>query len=93
MLDVQGGQALLVSRYALDCQRYSSTHADTTWASCTLRSWLNSTFYSEAFTDDEVSHIALATLSNHDNPDLGGTEGGPDTEGLVFLLSVAEVVR
>ncbi len=92
VLDVQEGKALLISRYALDCQPYSSDGSDTTWQACSLRVWLNGTFLSTAFTDGEQKGILTTNVDNSRRQGDSGyrTEGGSDTEDKVFLLSYAE---
>ena len=89
VLDKKDGKALLISKYGLDCQPYNTSRTSVTWEICTLRSWLNSTFYTTAFNADQQSMIASTTLTNPDNPEFG-TEGGNNTNDKVFLLSIAE---
>ncbi|MDO4182811.1 MAG: DUF6273 domain-containing protein [Coriobacteriia bacterium] len=90
VLDEQNGKKLLVSRYALDCQRYNTAYAGVTWETCTLRVWLNGTFYDAAFSAADKARIASTWVANDDNPDYG-TPGGNDTSDNVFCLSLAEV--
>ncbi|MBN1778057.1 MAG: peptidoglycan-binding protein, partial [Clostridiales bacterium] len=60
-----------------------------TWESATLRTWLNNDFLNTAFTEQEREVIITSVISNEDNPEYG-TDGGPDTQDRVFLLSLAE---
>ena len=89
VLEKKDGKALLISKYGLDCQRYNTTSTAVTWESCTLRNWLNTTFYTTAFNANQQSKIVSTTLTNADNPKYG-TEGGNNTTDKVFLLSIAE---
>lgn len=89
VLDKKDGKALLISKYGLDCQPYNTTFTDVTWETCTLRNWLNTTFYTSAFNANQQSKIVAATITNEDNPDYG-TEGGNYTTDKVFLLSISE---
>ena len=89
VLDKKDGKALLISKYALDCQRYNTSEKYVTWETCALRSWLNSTFYTTAFNVNQQSMIASTTLTNPDNPSRG-TEGGNNTTDKVFLLSIGD---
>ena len=89
VLDVQGGKALLVSKYALDCQPYNETRVGVTWETCTLRSWLNSTFLGSAFTSEEAAKVVTTTVANPANATYG-TSGGASTEDKAFCLSIAE---
>ena len=90
VLSVTGDEALVVADQALDCQPYNETYKSVTWETCTLRSWLNSTFLNAAFDTDEKSAIWTTTVVNEDNISFG-TEGGNDTSDQIFLLSQNEV--
>ncbi len=92
VLEVSDGKALLISKYALDCQAYNSEKLEISWVSSSLRSWLNDTFYQAAFTSDEQAAILLTNVSNAE------AEGNPewtafpsaDTKDRLFLLSYQE---
>lgn len=88
----EGDKTLLVSKYALDCQPYNTSYTPMTWEDCTLRSWLNESFLSTAFTEDEQALIDDTRVTNADNGEYG-TLGGNPTVDKVFLLSIDEVER
>lgn len=92
VLTVEDGKALLVSKYALDCKPYSTKGGHVTWETSTLRAWLNSEFLQTAFSADEQSRIVASTVVNPDNSSYG-TQGGNDTNDMVFLLSLEEVLQ
>ena len=97
VLDVEGNKALLISRYVIECQpfnetEYSADGGEITWENCTLRTFLNNDFASDAFTDAERSVIKTTTVKNPDNK-FFGTDGGNDTEDQIFILSVEEVEK
>lgn len=92
VLKRDGNKALVISRYALDCKPYNTTEEKVTWETCTLRSWLNSTFVNAAFSDAEKSLIPTVTVSADRNPD-EDTDPGKATKDKVFLLSVTEANR
>ncbi|MDO4181984.1 MAG: DUF6273 domain-containing protein [Coriobacteriia bacterium] len=92
VLDVADGKALLVSEYGLDSQMYNFPHTSVTWETCTLRPWLNDTFFNAAFSATDQARIATTVVANDDNPD-HGTPGGNDTQDKVFCLSIAEASR
>ena len=50
----------VVSRYGLDAQPYNAEAAEVTWQTCTLREWLNGTFFDTAFTPEE--QVAVLTV-------------------------------
>lgn len=86
------GTLLVVSKYILDGKKYNEEKADVTWETCTLRTWLNSTFLDTAFTEDEQAFIAKSTVKNADNPEYG-TKGGNNTKDQIFLLSYDEAKK
>lgn len=89
VLTVEDDRALLVTEKIIDCQRYHSEYSDCTWETCYMREWLNSEFYSTAFSSEDTAKILETVITNEDNPTFG-TEGGNDTTDRVFLLSYSE---
>ena len=90
VLSVDGDDAFLLADKNLDCQPYNEEYTDVTWETCTLRQWLNSDFYENAFDSSEQSAVRTTNVVNEDNPEYG-TEGGNNTSDKVFLLSIGEV--
>ncbi len=92
VLDVQDGNALLISYYALDSRPYNASQGEVVWQRCTLRSWLNDSFLNAAFTPAEQNAIQLTTVSNAQGQGYGkwSRSGGSDTQDRVFLLSYAQ---
>lgn len=87
----EGKKALLISRYGLDAQNYHSEDTAITWQTCSLRTWLNSTFLNKAFTATEQSAILMTNVDNSKAQGYYGySDGGNNTEDKVFLLSYAE---
>ena len=89
VLTKNGGTSLVISRYALDCQRYNATKESVTWETCTLRKWLNKEFYHSAFSPAEQTVIATTTVKADWNPQKS-IDPGNDTSDKVFLLSIKE---
>ena len=89
VLEIKDGKALVISKYALDCQQYNTSCTDVTWETCTLRKWLNNNFINSAFTADEKAMIPMVTVSADKNPDYS-TKPGNATQDQVFLLSITE---
>lgn len=87
-----GDKALLISRYGLDAQPYNKDHTSVTWETCTLRTWLNSTFYNKAFSSAEQAAILTTDVDNSKSQcySIWTTSGGNNTQDKVFLLSYAE---
>ncbi len=89
VLSVNGNDAFLLADQNLDAKPYNGEDTDVTWATCTLRTWLNGTFLNTAFTSAEQTAIKNTTVVNDDNP-YYDTEGGENTTDKVYLLSIAE---
>lgn len=85
------GRLLLWAKDVLDQRPYNDAAGDVTWADCSLRSWLNESFYPAAFTPEERLLIPLTELKNADNA-ASGTDGGRNTEDRVFILSFNELL-
>ena len=89
VLSVHGNDAFLLADQNLDAKPYNNARTNVTWATCTLRTWLNGTFLNTAFTSAEQTAIKNTTVVNEDNP-YWDTEGGENTTDKVYLLSIAE---
>lgn len=92
VLEINGNETLLISRYGLECIQYHHKRADITWENCDLRKWLNNAFMNTAFSEEEQRRIKLSEIVNDDNPQYG-TSGGNNTQDRVFCLSIAEGKR
>lgn len=86
------GSYLLISRFGLDAKPYNDKLCAFTWDMCTLRTWLNGTFYNAAFSTAEKAKIKTTTVVNNDNF-FWGTRGGSNTKDKVFLLSDDEAKK
>jgi len=89
ILDLEEGQCLLLSRYALDVMPYHTESVPVTWEQCSLRAWLNGEFLSAAFSDEERAAVLMKDLDNSAAQGFPGygTSGGNTTADRVFLLS------
>ncbi len=92
VLDNQGDKMLVISKLGLDYQPYNIERTDITWEMCSLRRWLNSSFYDKAFSESEKELILEVVNENADNAAYG-TQGGNQTNDKVFLLSIDEASR
>ena len=64
VLQIEGNEALLISKFVLDTKPYNEIRAYSNWSKCTLRPWLNTEFYDTAFTDEDKAFIQTKTLYN-----------------------------
>ena len=90
VLDKQDNKLLVISKNALDSVPYNEEYESTTWEKCTLRKWLNGTFYKAAFNSSEQGMIKSTKVTADANPEYS-TDPGNDTTDKVFLLSINEV--
>ena len=100
VLDIKGGDALVLSERILEHRPYHSEYTTVTWETSDIRAYLNSDFLNNNFSEDEINQLKSVKIENSDNPwdfsEQGGnykTLGGEDTEDKVFLLSLEEIVK
>ena len=85
----EDNKILVLSRSVLDSQPYNDKKTDVTWETCSLRKWLNGTFYESAFDEEEKSHIIKTDVPAGKNPEYDTPAGNPTSDN-VFLLSFEE---
>lgn len=90
VLSNDNGNLMLLSEYGLSNNRYNEELASVSWAECTLRTWLNKSFITDAFNSKERKLIKTSSLKNEDNPEYG-TAGGASTKDKLFLLSYSDI--
>lgn len=93
VLERKGKKMLLLSKYILDCKCYNFEKSDCNWETCSLRSWLNSTFYNAAFNDEEKSRIQTTILVNKGSKNIFETLSDNDTSDNVFILDIDELYK
>lgn len=89
VLEKDGNKALLLCKKVIERHSYNDELIDVTWKDSSVRYWLNTDFYDEAFTDEEEESIIDVNISNENN-NLFGTLGGQSTNDTIFLLSINE---
>ncbi len=90
VLAKEDGRILIISKYALDCRKYSRNYLNGTWETCSLRKWLNRNFLNKAFNAGERAMIPSVTVSADENAKYNLTSPGNNTMDKVFLLSITE---
>ncbi len=93
VMEADDEKAVLLSRYALDCQPFNTSDSAVTWETCTLRQWLNDEFYNTAFLPEEQNRIAEVTVTADENPQYDFAHPGNDTQDKIYLLSANETER
>ena len=89
-LDVSGNSAMLIAANCIDCRPFNNVDTDVTWETCSLRTWLNGSFYNTAFSDSERSRILQTYVTNPNPPADYDAYGGNATYDYVFVLSYDE---
>ena len=92
VLEVDYGEALVISEAILAERSFHSDKSSVTWETSELRQWLNGPFYDAAFTPEEKGRILETTVVTGNNP-WCGTDGGSDALDNVFLLCVEDALR
>ena len=90
VLDNEGNELFLLSRYNLDAKKYNDRAGNITWENSSLRAWLRDTFLNRAFNTTEQGAIAETNVIN--DKSFIGIPGGNNTQDKVFLLSAKEAV-
>lgn len=103
VLSINGNNAFLLSDQILDLKAYDENvkefHTDSTWETCSLRTWLNHDFLKTAFSDKEQLAIQTTKIKNSEMPlySLWGSNHlanvGNDTQDKVYLLSYNEALN
>ncbi|MCL2299380.1 MAG: DUF6273 domain-containing protein [Firmicutes bacterium] len=88
VLEERDGKALLLLKDILEMRPYNEALTDTSWESCTLRLYLNGSFY-KSFGEADRARIAETAVINSESADYG-TAGGSGTKDHIFLLSLAQ---
>ncbi len=92
VLERRGTRLLVTTRYGIDCQKYHNSMTEVSWADCSLRSWLNSSFLDSAFSSIERAMIPTVTVSIEKHPN-STKEYTHTVQDKVFLLSISEALR
>ena len=93
VLKVEDGKALVISVLGLDNVMFNSLNTSVTWATAEIRTWLNETFMSEAFSADEQAKICTSkifTANSIARRVANAAPGCGETEDKIFPLSIDE---
>ena len=91
--EVQGDEALLISKYAIEAMAFNTETKEITWEKSSIRKWLNGDFVKNTFTTEEQAMIAFKSVNNDKTQGSRSKNGGATTTDQVFLLSYAEVQK
>ena len=82
----------LITEESIAAMRYNFNASPTNWADCSLRTWLNGTFYTAAFELSEADFICKNYITTPTNPDFPSPSGDA-TVDKVYLLSLNETLN
>ena len=91
VLALEDNCALMLSCRCLDAVHYNDPPHRINWPTCTLRTWLNETFFTAAFNEEEQAAVIPSFVCRETSTPGSGTTGEDCTEDKVFLLSKKEV--
>lgn len=82
----------LITEQSIAGMRYNFNASPTNWSDCSLRTWLNGTFYTSAFELSEADFICKNYINTPTNPDFPSPSGDA-TVDKVYLLSLNEALH
>lgn len=87
-------ELLLVSKYIIEVREYKKNRSteDVRWDNCSIREWLNSDFYNNAF-DEEEKNAIVCNYNDISKTPKSDEDPGNGTYDNVFLLSYEEVMN
>ena len=89
---IEDDKVHLISEQIIDAKPFHQDFEEITWEDSTIRTWLNSEFKSEAFTEGEQLYLIEQEVENNDYElENKITDGGKNTKDSVFLLDTEEV--
>ena len=91
VLEEKDGKLLLVTENVIDMVKFSKLRVDT-WETSLLREWMNGTFVTTAFSEEELAKVADTAVETGKNTQTG-TGGGKATTDKVFALSIDEILK
>ena len=90
--DSKENKLFVISKMILDCIPYNNERENVTWEICSIRKWLNTSFYDTAFSDSEKENILQTVVPNYGNP-VFNVKGGYDTEDKLYCPSLQEIEK
>ena len=90
VLSINGNDAFLMSDKILVCKEYSDVSSN--WENSTIRKWLNTTFYNDAFSETEKKAITISQVKTEEPKTSYGDEfNSCVTNDSVYLMSISEM--
>lgn len=91
VLEISGKEVMLISARGIAAVPYHDAYEDICWEDSFLRTWLNSSFYMNAFTESERKMILSQYVETEKNPDYKKSDPGNGVYDNVFVLDRAEI--
>lgn len=90
VLDTDGTHALLITSYGLEAKAFNDYDTSVIWTECSLRKWLNGTFFDSAFSAAEQGLIEESYCEADKNPGFEYSNSSGSSWDKVFILSATE---
>lgn len=94
IIDRNQESTMLISKNIIEYQPYLNVgwgnYRDTTWETCTLRTWLNTTFYNSLFSAKEKQYVKSSSVVPDPKEYSTSVDPGNKTVDNVYLLSEKE---
>ena len=93
VLEKQNDKMLVICDLRIWTESYNDIDERTTWATCSLREWLNEALIDECFSDEEKARILSTKISTPAYVNSSGDvfDQGKNTVDKLYLLSVNEL--
>ena len=90
----ENSRILVISKNAIDSQRYNQVKVSTTWETSSIREWLNDKFLTFAFSPNERKMIpTVPVIAEPNQTSYKKTKPGKSTKDKIFLLSYNEIKK
>ena len=92
VLEKDQKKLFLVSKLGLDCKPFHYEYTNESWATCSLRAWLNGEFLNTAFTKEESRMIQFTPVGADREVNIYANHG-ENTLDKLFLLSMTDAMH
>ncbi len=89
VIPIDEKSVIIISNIVIDCMPYDDNPENADWNSCSLNSWLNTTFYAQAFNEDEKKMILSFKIK--DKTVCADFASASDKR--IFILNSEEITR
>ena len=92
VLEKKNNKMTLITEQSIAAMRFHFNSKETCWEKSSLRAWLNGTFVTSAFDENESAFLCKNTVINQANPEYPYPDN-PATQDKVYILSLSEATK